>query len=215
MPIKQKAPPRLSEGTQEIVTRIAAIPKDRVTPHEAKFANVEPRVAGAYNQARLLGLHQAPPLDVLDIGIGGGYFLYACAKLGHRALGLDRPSLPYWQEMWKALGVDVVEHTVRPGKKLPDLGRRFDFVTSFKCPFNYVRKQRRFWTLEEWSFFLDDIEGKYLKPGGSLVLMIKGGRFGEPNQTEHPEFMAFWMERGGTCKGRCLYLRKQAWRDVR
>lgn len=189
---------------------IALIPRDGVTAHEAKFADYETRVATAYQYARRLGLDGAPPLDILDMGIGGGYFLYVCGKLGHRCVGLDRPSIPFWTELWKQLGVKVVEHTVRPNKKLPDLKQKFDLVTSFKAPFNYLRKQKGFWTLDEWAFFLDQVDTKFLKPGGSLVLMIKGGRLGEPNQIDDPAFMALWQKRGGDLDRRWLYLRKPA-----
>jgi hypothetical protein len=66
------------------------------------------------------------------------------------------------------------------------------------------------WTLDEWEFFLDQIESKYLKPGGHLVLMIKDGRLKEPNQIDDPAFMALWQKRGGDLDRRWLYLRKPA-----
>jgi len=33
------------------------------------------------------------------------------------------------------------------------LGGRFDLVTVFACPFNYLELEHRLWTIAEWSFF--------------------------------------------------------------
>ena len=96
---------------------------------------------------RRLGLDKSPPLDILDIGIGPGYFLYVCQQLGHRCVGIDRPGdYPFWQAVRQWLGVrNVVEHTIEPHKLLPKTLGTFDLVTAFRAQFNYNDEAKRLW----------------------------------------------------------------------
>ena len=89
--------------------------------HKLNYADVELWLARSWKAAQRLGLDTSPPLDVLDIGIGPGYFLYVCQKLGHRSVGIDRPGdYPFWQAMRKWLSIQrVVEHTIEPYRRSP------------------------------------------------------------------------------------------------
>jgi hypothetical protein len=80
---------------------------------------------------------------------------------------------------------------------------RFDLVTSFKCPFNYVDDEHRFWTLGEWSFFLDDVRDNVLKAGGRVALKIRIGR-GKENQIDDTAFVDFCASRGAEIKKRVM-----------
>jgi SAM-dependent methyltransferase len=160
-----------------------------------KFANYSARLSKAWKQVRWLNLDQSPPLDILDIGLGAGYFLFVCQRQGHRGIGLDRPGFPVWKRVHEWLGIQSVDHMVMPNTPLPALGR-FDLVTSFMCPFNYLDSERRFWTLAEWSFFFDHLRNDVLKPGGRVAFELKGAQ-GQESQIHDPSFVRLCSERGG------------------
>lgn len=162
-----------------------------------KFANYHTRLLKAWKQAIWLKLDEAPTTEILDIGMGAGYFLYVCQRLGHRGIGIDRPGFPVWEKVRKWLGVECINHTVKPFEPLPDAGR-FDLVTSFYAPFNYLHREKRAWTLDEWTFFLDNLRDDVLRPGGRVALEIKGGQIGDP------DFVEFCLERGAVLQKKLL-----------
>jgi SAM-dependent methyltransferase len=174
--------------------------------HKLKYADLNMHMERAWKEAKRLGLDQSPPLDVLDIGLGAGYFLHVCQRLGHRVVGLDRPGFPFWQRVREWLGVDrVVEHTIGPNTPLPEMGR-FDLVTAYACPFNYVRGEKRLWSLWEWSFFFDHLRNDVLKPNGRLALKLRK-RYAdglEPQLDEARSFTELCRDRGATELGAVL-----------
>ena len=140
--------------------------------HKLSYGDLDLWLERAWREATRLGLNHSPPLDILDIGMGPGYSLYVCQRLGHRCVGLDRPGLfPFWQSLRKFLGIQkVVEHAIKPYEPLPsDIGR-FDLVTSYRAQFNSTKQ--RLWNLDEWAFFLDDLRDNVLKPGGRFALKL-------------------------------------------
>lgn len=142
--------------------------------HKLSYGDLDLWIARAWKDAQRLGLDQSKPLDVLDIGMGPGYFLYVCQKLGHRCVGLDRPGFfPFWQGLRQVLGVGaVVEHTIKPKEPLPGNIGRFDLVTSYRAQFNYHSEEKRLWSLDEWAFFFDDLRDHVLKHDGRLALRL-------------------------------------------
>jgi SAM-dependent methyltransferase len=174
--------------------------------HKLKYADLNAHMKRAWKEAERLSLHKSPPLDVLDIGLGTGYFLHVCQRLGHCAVGLDRPGFEFWQRIRKWLGVhNVVEHTVRPNTPLPDLGR-FDIATAYACPFNFVQSERRLWSVSEWSFFFDQLRDDVLKPNGRLALKLRK-RYAagfEPDPRETELWAQLFRQRGATGLGSVL-----------
>jgi SAM-dependent methyltransferase len=142
--------------------------------HKLQYADLELWLTRAWNEARRLNLDSSAPLDILDIGMGPGYFLYVCQRLGHRCVGLDRPGFfPFWKSLRKFLGVhSTVEHEIIPKDRLPNELSKFDLVTAFRAQFNYNINEKRLWNLDEWAFFLDDLRENVLKPRGRLVLKL-------------------------------------------
>src|SRR5437899_11878119 len=55
----------------------------------AKYANIEPWLRLNRERVQDLKLHRSMPKRVLDLGCGGGWFLFIAKDLGHSALGLD------------------------------------------------------------------------------------------------------------------------------
>jgi SAM-dependent methyltransferase len=138
-------------------------------------------------------LHRCPPKSVLDLGCGGGFFLYVCQHLGHSCLGLDIDVFPLFTELLDLFGVERRVWTIRPFEPLPDLGRKFDLITAFSIDFNRISKQDWWWGPKEWAFFLDDLK-RCLNPGGRVFLALNPG--GPNKEFYTSELHDFFLSRG-------------------
>lgn len=116
-----------------------------------------------------LGLDKSPPLSVLDIGCGAGYFLYSCKHLGHDVHGIDLPDYAFYRDMIALWGVPRTGFRVEPYKPLPALGKRFDVVTAHQICFN-GHKTEHMWGPDEWDYMLNDLQENLLEPGGTIAL---------------------------------------------
>jgi cyclopropane fatty-acyl-phospholipid synthase-like methyltransferase len=116
-----------------------------------------------------LGLDKSPPSSVLDLGCGAGYFLYCCKYLGHSVHGMDLPDYEFYRDMIALFGISRTGFRIEPYKNLPRLGKRFDVITAHQICFN-GHKTENLWGVDEWDFFLDDLEENLLKPGGTIAL---------------------------------------------
>ncbi len=54
-------------------------------------------------RAQDLWLDRSPPLQILDLGCGAGYFLYLCRLFGHEGLGFDTDEEPAAARSWKKI----------------------------------------------------------------------------------------------------------------
>jgi SAM-dependent methyltransferase len=75
-----------------------------------------------------LWLDRAPPLEILDLGCGAGYFLYLCRLFGHEGLGLDTDDEPFFRGTTKLLGVRREIARIKPERNsssLPDIASVF------------------------------------------------------------------------------------------
>ena len=95
--------------------------------------------------AQDLWLDRSPPLRILDLGCGAGYFLYICRLFGHEGLGLDTDEEPLFRGTTKLLNVRRVVSRIHPQVPLPDLGEKFDLVTAHRVCFHRIsaRGKRR------------------------------------------------------------------------
>src|ERR1700757_1648070 len=50
----------------------------------AKYARVPEFMKMNIERVQDLNLHRLPPMDILDLGCGGGFFLYIAQQYGHR-----------------------------------------------------------------------------------------------------------------------------------
>ena len=123
-----------------------------------------------------LWLDRSPPLNILDLGCGAGYFLYICKLFGHDGVGLDIDEEPLYRETLQLLNIRRVVSRIEAQVPLPDLGQRFDVVTATRVCFQYKRwpekVNRQEWTPEDWRFFINDIRTRFLKPHGRLFLQF-------------------------------------------
>jgi SAM-dependent methyltransferase len=142
----------------------------------SKYANVEQWMKTNIERVQDLNLHRSASCDILDLGCGGGYFLYVSEQLGHRCLGFDLDWFPLYTELIELFGVERRLGEIKAYEPLPDLGRRFDWITAFSTGFNR-RADKTLWGPNEWEFFLNDL-ARHLKPGGHLFVGLNPGQNG-------------------------------------
>ena len=149
-------------------------------------------------RAQDLWLDRAPPLRILDLGCGAGYFLHVCRYFGHQGLGLDTDDEPLFRGATDLLGVPRVISRIYPQAPLPDLGEKFDLVTAHRVCFHRIdRAANDHWTEwkpPDWKFFIDDIRERFLKPDGRLLLEFNPRRDGSSFFT--PELRALFRAQG-------------------
>jgi len=135
-----------------------------------------------------LWLDRSRPIRILDLGCGSGFFLYICKLFHHEIVGLDRDTNPLFRGTTELLGVPRVPSDIHPCLPLPDLGEKFDLVTAYRICFQRMEKQGKGvwkeWGPKEWTFFLNDIRSRFLKPDGRILLDFNprtdGTYFDEP-----------------------------------
>jgi SAM-dependent methyltransferase len=145
-----------------------------------------------------LWLDRSPPLDILDLGCGPGYFLYLCSMFGHNALGLDADDEPFFGGTTKFFGVSRIIGRINAQVPLPDLGRKFNLVTGHRVCFHRIARDENGgwleWTEADWKFFINDVRTRLLKPGGRLLLEFNRRTDGSSFFT--PELRALFESEG-------------------
>jgi SAM-dependent methyltransferase len=162
--------------------------------HYAKYADVKRWLRLNIVRAQDLKLHRCPPKSVLDLGCGGGFFLFVLQHLGHTCLGLDIDEFPLFTRLLDLFHVERRLWTIQPHEPLPDLGRKFDLITAFSIDFNRDSKRDWWWGPSEWAFFLDDLK-RHLNPGGRIFLGLNPGK---NKEFYTPELLEFFLARGAS-----------------
>ena len=75
-------------------------------------------------RAQDLWLDRSPPLQILDLGCGAGYFLYLCRLFGHKGLGFDTDEEPFFRGTTEFFNVRRMIGRIEPQTPLPDLGKK-------------------------------------------------------------------------------------------
>ncbi len=161
--------------------------------HYAKYVDARKHLQRNIERAQDFNLHRLPPQEILDIGCGGGFFLFVAEALGHRGLGLDVSGIPVFDDLVDLLGVERLEYTVTGLEKLPDFGRKFDLITAFATAFHGGHEDSWRWGPEEWDFFLTDLKG-HLKPGGRIFFDLNAAYQGKYYT---PEILSVIQKHGG------------------
>lgn len=164
------------------------------TEHYAKYVDVKRWLRLNIVRAQDLKLHRCPPRSVLDLGCGGGFFPFVLQHLGHSSLGLDIDEFPLFTELLDLFRVERQIWTIRPYEQLPDLGRKFDWITAFSVDFNRESRRDWWWGPPEWDFFLEDLK-RHLNPGGRVFLGLNPKNDGEYYT---PELRDFFLHRGAS-----------------
>jgi SAM-dependent methyltransferase len=123
-------------------------------------------------RAQDLWLDRAPPLRILDLGCGAGYFLCVCKHFRHHVLGFDTDEDPLFRATTELLGVRRVIGRIERQTPLPDLGEKFDLVAAHRICFHRIGKVREGveWSTTDWKFFIEDIRTRFLNENGRLLL---------------------------------------------
>jgi SAM-dependent methyltransferase len=133
----------------------------------AKYANIEPWLRLNRERVQDLKLHRSAPKRVLDLGCGGGFFLFILKNLGHSVLGLDVERVALFSELLELFGVPRVVWRISASEALPDLGQKFDWITAFSVNFNLHHPSKERWGTPQWDFLLRDLQ-HHLVPGGKI-----------------------------------------------
>ncbi|HXX42456.1 MAG TPA: methyltransferase domain-containing protein [Chthoniobacterales bacterium] len=147
-------------------------PEGLNSPAINRFANVPYWIRINIERAQDIWLDRSPPLSILDLGCGAGYFLYVCKFLGHQVLGLDLDDHQLFRDTLELFQVRRVVSRIDPNVPLPDLNQRFDLVTAHRICFQRIGGARsgREWSPEHWKFFIEDVRNRFLNPQARLLL---------------------------------------------
>jgi SAM-dependent methyltransferase len=166
------------------------------SPQINRFEDVVYWIDINVERAQDLWLDCTPPLRILDLGSGAGYFLYVCKHFGHDVLGFDTDVEPLFSATTELLGVRRVIGRIERQTPLPELGQRFDLVTAHRICFHRIGKVRDGveWSPSDWEFFIDDIRNRFLNRNGRLLLDFNP----RPDASSFftPELRKFFLSQG-------------------
>ena len=142
------------------------------SPQINRFEDIAYWIDINVERAQDLWLDRAPPLRILDLGCGAGYFLYVCKCFGHHVLGFDTDNEPLFRATIALLDVPRVIGRIERQTPLPDLHQTFDLVTAHRICFHRIGRVRDGveWSPTDWEFFINDIRARFLTENGRLLL---------------------------------------------
>jgi SAM-dependent methyltransferase len=167
----------------------------------AKYADVDRYLRVNRERVQDLKLHRSTPKRVLDLGCGGGFFLFILKKLGHSVLGLDVGHIDLYTELVELFDVPRVLWKISAFEPLPDLGQKFDWITAFSVRFNLCQPSKRSWGSAEWDFLLRDLQ-RHLAPGGKIFFELN------PPDYHASELRDFFVTRGATVERERIFFEK-------
>ena len=160
--------------------------------HYAKYLDLEKYLELNIRRVQDLDLHRTAPKEILDIGCGGGFFLYVAQAQGHHGLGFDTGGIPVFDELVDLLGVERVIYRIKAFEPTPDFGRKFDLITAYSTAFHGGKDNSWRWGRKEWEFLVSDLE-KHLNPGGQIFFGLNPAYAGEYYT---PEILDVFLKRG-------------------
>src|SRR5205085_10614943 len=113
----------------------------------AKYTDVDRWLLLARERVQNLKLNRTSPQRVLDLGCGGGFFLFILKQLGHDVLGLDIDVQPLYRELVELFALPRVTWMIQRFEPLPDLKQRFDWITAFSISFDRAVSGRPRWEI--------------------------------------------------------------------
>src|SRR5438270_8265338 len=119
-----------------------------------KYADADQWLRVNRERVQDLKLHRSPPQRILDLGCGGGFFLFILRRLGHSVLGLDVDESPLFKDLLAVFDVPRIVFRIQPFQSLPNLEQQFDWITAFSIGFDRNRATNLRWGPGEWDFLL-------------------------------------------------------------
>ena len=187
------------ERAGEILQRYA-----NSTAGYAKYANIEPWLRLNRERVQDLKLHRSAPKRVLDLGCGGGFFLFILKNLGHFVVGIDVERVVLFTELLALFGVPRVVWRISAFEPLPDLGEKFDWITAFSVNFNLYHPSKERWGTSEWDFFLHDLQD-HLAPGGKVFFGLNPAYDGDYYT---PELRDLFLNRGASVERERIFFER-------
>jgi hypothetical protein len=106
-------------------------------------------------------------------------------------------------DLLNLFGVERKTWEIKAFDPLPDLGKKFDWITAFSTGFNRVKKKP--WRVPEWDFFLNDLR-RHLKPNGKIFFALnpegRGGRYYDDALRD------FFIEHGAQLERERIFFRR-------
>jgi len=153
----------------------------------AKYSDVDRWLRVNRERVQDLELHRASPQRVLDLGCGGGFFLFILKHFRHSVLGLDIDESPLFRELLEVFGVPRTVFRIEPFQRLPNFQQQFDWITAFSIGFDRDRATNSRWGPREWEFLLRDLQSR-LAPRGKIYLTFNPLPTGEYLTTDLRDF---------------------------
>lgn len=169
-----------------------------------KYADVDHWLRVNRERVQDLELHRAPPQRVLDLGCGGGFFLFILKRFNHSVVGLDVDRSSLFAELLDVFGVPRIVFEIKPFEPLPDLGQQFDWITAFSIGFDRDPETRARWGVKEWDFLLRDLQ-RHLAPDGKIYLAVNP--LGDDNYLA-PDVREFFQARGADIERERIFFKE-------
>ena len=155
---------------------LASVDRERLTDigkryAGQKYADLDHWLRVNRERVQDLKLHRVPPQHVLDLGCGGGFFLFILQRFNHSVLGLDIDESPLFRELLEVFGVPRKVFRIEPFQPLPKFEQPFDWITAFSIGFDRHPETKLRWGPREWDFLLRDLNSR-LAPGGKIYLTV-------------------------------------------
>jgi SAM-dependent methyltransferase len=188
---------------------LAGIDQDRLREIQKryageKYADVDHWLRVNRERVQDLKLHRCPAQRVLDLGCGGGFFLFILKRFGHSVLGLDIDESALFRELLEVFQVPRIVLRIQPFESLPNFEQQFDWITAFSIGFDRDRENSSRWGVAEWQFLLRDLQDR-LAPGGKIYLALNP----LPNDDYlTPELHDFFRARGADIERERIFFRK-------
>jgi SAM-dependent methyltransferase len=154
-----------------------------------KYADVDHWLRVNRERVQDLKLHRVRPQRMLDLGCGGGFFLFILKHYRHSVLGLDIDESPLFRELLEAFEVPRIVFRIEPFKPLPSFEQPLDWITAFSIGFDRYRETGSRWGPREWDFLLRDLQSR-LAPGGKIYLTLNPLPSGEYWTLELHDFLS-------------------------
>ena len=166
------------------------------SPRINRFEDVAYWIDINVERAQDLWLDRSPPLHILDLGCGAGYFLFVCKHFGHHVLGFDTDDDPLFRATIALLDVPRVIGRIGRQTPLPDFHQKFDLITAHRICFNRIGRARDGieWSTADWEFFINDVRSRFLNENGRLLLDFNPRPDGSSFFT--PELREFFLSQG-------------------
>mgnify|MGYP001597768130 FL=1 len=129
------------------------------------------------SHAHALKLNQLPPLDILEIGTGAGFFPFISKLYGHNVDSCDdRYPDSLWEDGYQLLNIDPKNYFIYKNVSIGNtFGQKFDMIVSFRSTIGtttYVDPPAigiDVWSVDEWKFFFKDCSKYLLKSNNSFM----------------------------------------------